>query len=101
MLNGLQSDPDQPGVEKFVVAEVDDRWLSQKRHHLGAADLGLGLPNTLMHPQGLFAVKGWNRSVCCLAVLKAAHEIPELLQVRPTGMFFRFNLNLLFLTSNK
>ena len=82
MLNGLQSDPDQPGVEKFVVTEVDDRWLGQKRLHLGAADLGL--QNPLMHPQGLFAVKGWNRSVCCLAVLRAAHELPELLQVGPS-----------------
>ncbi|CAL1133213.1 unnamed protein product, partial [Cladocopium goreaui] len=38
--------------------------------------------------KGLFAVKGWNRSVCCLAVLKAAHELPELLQALDSAAAF-------------
>lgn len=78
MLRGMQSDPNQPGTEKLVITEVNDKWLTENRVRISSADVGADA--NLLSPQAAFAVKGWNRSVCCLSVLLAVFEMPLLLE---------------------
>jgi len=80
LLNGLQSNPDVPGTEKFVVTSVDDKWLLSKRMTMSASDLGLD--RTLLPPQAVFAVKCWNRCVCTNIIMLACMENKELLEAR-------------------
>lgn len=84
MLNGLQSNPDCPGTEKFVMTTLDEQWLQDRRLWISCSDLDLGSDSKdgLMPPQGIFAVKGWNRSCCALLVLLAAYEMRNLFGAR-------------------
>ena len=84
MLNGLQSNPDVPGTEKLVVCQVQDQWLVEKRMFLSPNDLDLDSENagSLIGPQEVFCVKGWNRSCCGLLVLPASFEMQNLLEAR-------------------
>ena len=58
LLNGLQTDPNKPGVEKVVTCLVQGAWLFKPATKLTAADLSD--PN-VAGPGQLFVVKGWNR----------------------------------------
>lgn len=83
MMNGLQSDPDQPGCEKFVVADLNEKWLKEGRMRISSSDFGAD--GALMSPQCIFAVKGWNRSVCALVLLLATYEIGDALFDAPSS----------------
>ena len=69
MLNGLQSNPNLPGVEKFVLADVNEKWLQSKSMRISSGEVGAD--QGLVPPQSLFAAKGWNRSVCAMLVMVA------------------------------
>ncbi|CAL1145308.1 unnamed protein product [Cladocopium goreaui] len=80
MVNGFKTDPSQPGVEKMVIAEVNEKWLTeQNRMRISSSDLGLA-GNDMLSPQTVFTVKGWNRAICALAVMRATFELREMLQ---------------------
>ena len=76
LLNGLQTDPNKPGVE-VVTCLVQGAWLFKPATKLTAADLSD--PN-VAGPGQLFVVKGWNRSLCAVGILFACYQNPELLQ---------------------
>jgi hypothetical protein len=81
LLNGFQSCPDTPGTEKVVCSFVERSWLVDKPLNISAAR-DMGLDQEMLNPQSLFYVKGWNRSLCCLAVLFSMYEDPTLLEAR-------------------
>ena len=72
-LNGMQTNADVPGVEKVVCSVMKPRWKTTQGPDLADLELDNRVP-----PDSLFMVKGWNRSVSCLAVLMAAYEHPVL-----------------------
>eukprot|EP00435_Cladocopium_sp_Y103_P038864 s3343_g10.t1 len=84
LLNGLKTDPSQPGVEKMVITEVNDKWLVENRMRISSSDLefagGDKQLGDMLSPQVVFAVKGWNRSICAIAVLMAIYEMPQMLE---------------------
>lgn len=85
MLNGLQSNPDCPGTEKFVVTNLDEKWLHERRMWISSSELDLGTEKSkdqLVSPQSIFCAKGWNRSCCALLVLLAAYEMRNLFEAR-------------------
>ena len=65
---------DCPGVEKLVCTGMKQSWTTTPMPDLN----GLHLSDNDLPPCSLFAVKGWNRSVCCMALLMAAYEHPVL-----------------------
>lgn len=75
MYRGCITDPNAPGSEKVVVASVNDKWLQEPRMHISSMEIGA--EDKLLSPQAAFAVKGWNRSVAALLVLRAACELGE------------------------
>ena len=77
LLNGFQSDPNKPGVEKLVGCLVQASWLFKPAPKLTAADLS---DPGVAGPGQLFVVKGWNRSICAVGILYACYQQPELLQ---------------------
>ncbi|CAL1137009.1 unnamed protein product [Cladocopium goreaui] len=77
MLNGLQSNPNLPGVEKFVLADVNEKWLQSKSMRISSGEVGAD--QGLVPPQSLFAAKGWNRSVCAMLVMVATYELGDAL----------------------
>jgi hypothetical protein len=81
LLNGFQSCPDTPGTEKVVCSFVERSWLVDKPLNISAAR-DMGLDQEMLNPQSLFYVKGWNGSLCCLAVLFSMYEDPTLLEAR-------------------
>ena len=75
---GMRTDPSLGGVElltmtaptpPLVDTELDNICPSEFTNQSG----GIGT-------HGAFAVKGWTRSLCCVAVLYACFDKPELLQ---------------------
>lgn len=77
MWKGFQTDPDLPGVEKLVVTDLNDKWLKDSRMRVSSAEIEADA--SLVPPQAVFAVKGWNRSCCALLVLKACEELGDVL----------------------
>lgn len=77
MWKGFQTDPDLPGCEKLVMTDLNDKWLRGSRMRVSSADIEADA--SLIPPQAIFACKGWNRSCCCLLVLKACEELGEVL----------------------
>ena len=77
LLNGFQTDPNKPGNEKIVGCSVRTKWLYNKPTTIASSQIGEG---SLANPGTLFLVKGWNRSLCCLGVLMACFQKPELLK---------------------
>ena len=77
MLNGLQSNPNLPGVEKFVLADVNEKWLQSKSMRISSGEVGAD--QGLVPPQSLFAAKGWNRSVCAMLVMVDTYELGDAL----------------------
>ncbi|CAL1168291.1 unnamed protein product [Cladocopium goreaui] len=77
LLNGFQTDPNKPGNEKIVGCSVRTEWLYNKPTTIASSQIGEG---SLANPGTLFLVKGWNRSLCCLGVLMACFQKPELLK---------------------
>lgn len=68
-LNGMTTNADLPGVEKVVCTCMRSDWLMEP-----ALDLDGVVLSEAVKPQSIFMVKGWNRGVCCLAVLWACFE---------------------------
>ena len=81
LLNGFQTCPDTPGTEKVVCSFLEPSWLTDKPLNVSAAR-DMGLDQETLNPQSLFFVKGWNRSLCCLAILFAMYEDRSLLEAR-------------------
>lgn len=78
MWKGFTTDPDLPGCEKLVMTDLNDKWLQQGlRIRISSADIEADA--SLIPPQAIFACKGWNRSCCCLLVLKACEELGDVL----------------------
>lgn len=77
LLNGFQSNPNTPGVEKLVACSAQTSWLHKPPTQLTSTDLNH--PGAAS-PGQVFLVKGYNRSLCALGVLYAAFDKPELLQ---------------------
>ena len=77
LLNGFQTDPNKPGVEKVVGCLVQGSWLFKPATQLTAADLSDPM---IAGPGQLFVVKGWNRSLCAVGILFACYQEPEILQ---------------------
>ena len=73
-LNGMMTNADCPGVEKVVCTAMKPSWTTTKGPDLN----DLQLPDNEVPPCSLFMVKGWNRAVCCMALLMAAYEHPVL-----------------------
>ncbi|CAK8996569.1 Uncharacterized protein SCF082_LOCUS4848, partial [Durusdinium trenchii] len=89
MYRGCITDPNAPGSEKVVVASVNDKWLQEPRMHISSMEIGA--EDKLLSPQAAFAVKGWNRSVAALLILRAACELGEdftALRRRPNAFNF-------------
>ncbi|CAL1148298.1 unnamed protein product [Cladocopium goreaui] len=80
LLNGFQTNPNTPGVEKLVACSVQTSWLQKPPTQLTSADLNH--PGAA-GPGQIFLVKGYNRSLCALGILYAAFDKPELLQELP------------------
>ena len=87
MYKGFITDPDKPGSEKLVVASINDKWLKEPRMRIASMELGAG--KNLLDPQSTFAVKGWNRSVAVLLVVKAACELGDEL-IKAWGLLGHF-----------
>ena len=79
LLNGFQTCPDTPGVEKLCGTTLNSAWLSGPNRTWDVVQ-DLSLAPTTFSPESIFCVKGWNRSICCLTVLYAAFDSAELLQ---------------------
>ena len=77
-MNGFTTDTDLPGGEKLVLASVEDKWLTSKRVIVASAECGAD--SSLLPPQHVFTVKGFNRSVSALLVLLACSEYPPLME---------------------
>lgn len=88
-LSGFLTDPNIPGTEKLVVCAVDDKWLTGHRMWMSAAELSIDSGEKLLPPHTVFAVKGFNRSVCGLLVLLAAYEMPLLMEAGSQRVFAR------------
>lgn len=78
-LNGFVSDSNVPGTEKLTATWLDKGWIREPSLNI-SAETDLGLAPKSVPPQTLFMVKGWNRSVCGLAVLYAMFDCEELRQ---------------------
>ena len=78
-LNGCLTNPNNPGVEKMVVAVMKSSW----RESAPVDVSGMKLGEMDVEPLTFFCVKGWNRAVCTLAVLMAAFESPSMLEADP------------------
>ena len=78
-MRGLVTDPDIPGTEKIVVSRARDQWVNK---------INLVMPATfdaepsLLPPNHVFAVKGWNRSIAAHLFLLACWDTPALLEER-------------------
>lgn len=79
MVNGFKTDPSQPGVEKMVITEVNDKWLTENRMRISSADVDFEMGN-MLSAQCVFTVKGWGRAICALALMRATFELREMLQ---------------------
>ncbi|CAL1126014.1 unnamed protein product [Cladocopium goreaui] len=77
LLNGFQTDPNRPGVEKLVGCAVQSQWLYTPASKITSADLS---EPTLASPGKLFLVKGWNRCLCALGILYCCYDTGLLLQ---------------------
>ena len=73
------TDPDVPGTEKLVICSVDDKWLTRKRIMIPAGSIGENT-GSLLGPQNVFTVKGFNRSTCALLVMLATFELRPLME---------------------
>ncbi|CAJ1431132.1 unnamed protein product, partial [Effrenium voratum] len=79
VLNGMITDANQPGTEKLCISAMNPAWATSPIHKINPCDFGAD--ENLSPPGAAFCVKGWNRSVCCLGVLRAAFERKELFEV--------------------
>lgn len=70
------TDADVPGVEKVVCTPMKPAWRTSPP--VGYADLQI--PGNYVPPESFFMVKGWNRSVSCMAVLWACFETEGMLE---------------------
>lgn len=75
-LNGMMTDSNQPGVERIVCSKMKSSWRTGPPSPL---DINEHFDSDVC-PQQVFMVKGWNRSVCCLAVLLATYESTAMLE---------------------
>lgn len=78
-LSGVTTDPDTPGTEKVVCTAMQSAWLTGNASNTTVDDLELSGCG-LAHPQTIFMVKGWNRSVCTLGVLLCIYQTPGMLE---------------------
>ena len=78
LLNGMVTDPNVPGTEKITCATLRPEWLATPALKVSATDVGAN--ETWAPPGSIFLVKGWNRCCCCLGVLYAMYQLPELLE---------------------
>lgn len=76
------TDANQPGTEKLCISAMNPAWATSPIHKINPCDFGAD--ENLSPPGAAFCVKGWNRSVCCLGVLRAAFERKELFEVGHT-----------------
>lgn len=90
LANGFATDADIPGTEKLCVTMARPKWLITPLHDLTASDIGA--KGDLLAPGCVFAVKGWSRSVCCLAILMAAFEDADLLEAGCAHQFLNGSL---------
>ena len=74
-LNGCQSNPDVPGVERLVCTWLQPDWLQLPRSSVPANSIKAS--PALLGAGDIFMVKGWNRSVAALGVLFAAYACPD------------------------
>ena len=58
MLNGFQSDPNKPGVEKLVACPTQSTWLYKAASTIKSAEIQGNAG--LLDPGRVFLVKGWN-----------------------------------------
>ena len=72
LVNGFLTDPDVPGVEKLCAAKPLEKWLLSPLSKINSDDIGGA--QGLVGPGSAFMVKGWNRSVCALAILVASYK---------------------------
>lgn len=79
ILNGMETNPNKPGVEKLVACECQRAWLQSDPGSLKSSEV-LGEKTSMLSPNRTFMVKGWNRSICLMTVLYAAYTSPELLE---------------------
>lgn len=80
MLQGFASDPNQPGCEKVVATNVNDKWLDAPRVYLSISDIDVG--DNFLAPSSVFMVKGWNRVVCATLCMLATYELVPLQEAR-------------------
>ena len=85
-MNGLMTDANQPGVEKLVVTAMKSSWKTSSG--LDFSDFKL----SKVSPDFFFMVKGWNRSVCALAVLWACYQDQGMFEARLFLFFFHHPL---------
>ena len=78
LLNGFQSNPNKPGVEKLVVCQVQQAWLFKKPTSLSSADVQSN--GALANPGRTFLVKGFNRCTCMMTILYACFNDKNILQ---------------------
>lgn len=71
-LKGFQSCPDTPGTEKLVIAPIQRAWLKSPQSGLKSGDICDD--GSLLSPDQVFAVKGYNRSLCFITVLVATFQ---------------------------
>ena len=76
LLNGVQTNPDLPGVEKMVTAKAQTQWMADAARVIPAAEMAMDAK--LVGTEQIFMIKGWNRSVVAIGILYAifCHE-PE------------------------
>ena len=78
LLNGMTTDANIPGTEKVTCTTLQGGWL-----HLPALTVSqsqIHVDEKLAPPQSIFLVKGWNRCCCCLGVLWALYQRPDLFE---------------------
>ena len=78
LLNGFQSNPNKPGVEKLVACTTQSTWLYKSASQIKSSEIE-GTAG-LLDPGRVFLVKGWNRSVCMMSILFSSFEDPEILK---------------------
>ena len=81
VLNGFLSNPDIPGTEKLCVSVAEPTWLASPKMDLEVSECGMP-DDGIAPPESFFFVKGWSRSVCCLAVLWFSFKSEEFRQAR-------------------
>ena len=77
LVNGYNTDPDIPGVEKLVVASQRPELKLAPRFRFDCSDLDKSY-EALLPVHGCFLVKGWSRTLAAYTILLAGYRNPSL-----------------------